>query len=302
MPYHGHDSYVQFGKESAYGTKATTIDNWIGIVQSFSPEETNNIETQYGLGSRNFIQSKIGSKGFSGSVEFLVQNFKMFEFALGNVSYGATAVDGVYPHVVTEANDLPSFSFQAGLLGGTNFVRDYTGCKVDTLTISAEKEEALTAEIEFIAQDMTDGTAGTAPLADTSSYFSFYEGSVTVNGVEQALVEEFELEISNGLEGLFAIGSNKIVRLQEGQREYALSMGFVFEDTAQFELWKSGAEFDTTLKFVAPDKRELEIVITGCKYDSNELELGAEDYLVQSLEAVAKSVTVNVKTPSATEL
>ncbi|NGY84880.1 hypothetical protein F6Y03_30630 [Bacillus megaterium] len=143
---------------------------------------------------------------------------------------------------------------------------------------------------------METGTSGTAPVADVSSYFSFYEGTVNINGVEQALVEQFELEISNNLEGLFAInGEMTVARIQEGNREYALTLDFIFEDTAQFDLWKNGTEFDVTLKFVAPDGRELTVTSTGCKYDSNEIELGNEDYAVQSLEAVVKSVSATFK-------
>lgn len=291
MAYHGHDSYVTFGKETSFGQKATSPTNWIGIVQSFSPEENNNMEKQYGLGSRNFMQSKIGSKTYGGSIEYLVQDIDMLEGVLG-----AMSDNGTDTRTFSEANDLPTYTFDSGFLGATNFVRSYVGAKIDTFTISAEKEDALSAELEFIAKDMEDGTVGTAPVADTSSYFSFYEGKVTVNGVEQALVEEFELEISNGLEGLFAINGEKTVaRIQEGNREYSLSLSFIFEDTAQFELFKNGTEFDVALDFVAPDGRELHFTLSGCKYDSNEIELGAEDYAVQGLEAVVRSVTANYK-------
>lgn len=303
MPFHGHDAFLQIGKETTYGVKPASVNQWVGIVQSFSPEESNNLEKQYGLGSRNYIQSKIGSKTFGGKFEFLVQNFKMLEYALGSVAYGSTPDgNGMYTHTISEANDLPSFTVQAGVLGSPNFVRDFVGCKVDTLNLKAEKEGALTCEVEFIAKDAIDGTSGTPPVADTSSYFSFYEGSVKINGVTQNLVEEFELEIGNGLERLFAIGSQTIVKIQEGQREYSLSVGLVFEDNAQYLLWKNGTEFDVELKFTAPDGRELKITCLQCKYDKNELEHGAEDYMVQSLEAFPRSVTVEVKTSSQTSL
>lgn len=292
MAYHGHDSFITYGKETTFGTKATTANKWIGIVQSFSPEESNNLQKQYGLGSRNFLQSKIGTKTYGGSVEYLVQDIGMLEFALGKMVDDTTGKTKTF----SEANDLPSLTFSSGFLGSTNFIRNYIGSKIDSFTLTAEKEEALTAEFEFIAKDMETATTGTAPVADVSSYFSFYEGTVTINGVEQALVEEFELEISNGLEGLFAInGEQTVARIQEGNREYSLSVGFIFEDKAQFDLWKNGTEFDVALKFVAPDGRELEVNALGCKYDSNEIELGAEDYAVQGLEAVVKSVNATYK-------
>lgn len=303
MAYSGFDAFLQIGKESTYGVKPASVNQWVGIVQSFSPEEENNLQKEYGLGSRNYIQAKIGSKSFGGKFEFLVQNFKMFEYALGSVSYGSTADgNGMYTHTISEANDLPSFTVQAGVLGSTNFVRDFVGCKVDSLTLTAEKEEALTCEVEFVAKNAIDGTTGTPPVADTASYFSFYEGSVKLNGVQQDLVEQFELEINNNLEGLYTLGSQTITRLQEGNREYKLSVDLIFEDNSQYLLWKNGTEFDAELKFVAPDNRELVITLTGCKYDSNELEHGAEDYVVQSLEAAPRSVSIQVKTPSQTSL
>lgn len=288
MSYHGHDSYLTYGKEDTFGTKANNVDTWIGIVKSFSPEEENNVQKQYGLGSRNFMQARQGQKSYSGSIEYLVQDLHMMEFVLGTVSD-----DGMGTYTFTEANDLPSVTFQAGVLGTTDFVRDYIGSKIDTLSLTAEKEEALTAEIDFISKDMDDTVStGTQPVADTSSYFMFYEGTVTVDGQTQALVEEFELEISNGLETLYAVnGEQTPARIQEGNRENTLSLSFIFEDTAQWELWKNGTEFDVELSFTAPDGRTFTVTSTGCQYDSNELELGSEDYMVQELEAVVKSVS-----------
>jgi len=298
--YHGHDSYLTYGKESSFGVKASSPTKWIGIVQSFSPEETNNIQKQYGLGSRNFQQARVGARTVSGSFEYLVQDLKMLEFALGSVSTTDNG-DGTYTHTFTEANDLPSMTLQAGVLGSPNFVRDYVGCKVDKLAITAEKEEALVAEVDYLAKFVEDGTTGTAPVADTSSYFMFYEGTVTVNGVQQAHVEEFELEITNGLTALFAVnGENRPAVIQEGNREYALSMSFMFANSAQYDLWKNGTEFDVELKFVGQNGRELVITCNNCKYDSNELELGSDDYLVQELEAVVQSVTATYKTTEAT--
>lgn len=303
MSYHGHDSFVQIGKETTYGQKPAQVNEWIGIVQNFKPEENNNLQKQYGLGSRNYIQARIGSKTFGGSIEFLVQNFKMFEYALGSVTYGNTP-DGnnMYTHTISEANDLPSFTVQAGVLGSPNFVRDFVGCKVDKLKLTAEKENPLTCEIEFVAKDCQDGTTGTPPVADTSSYFSFYEGTVKLNGVQMDTVEQFVLEISNGLEHLFALGSQTITRLQEGNREYTLSLDIIFENNSQYLLWKNGTEFDAELKFVAPDGRELQITCTGVKYDSNQIEHSAEDYIVQSLEGAPRSVAIQVKTPSQNSL
>lgn len=288
MAYHGHDSYLTYGKESTFGQKASSPDKWIGIVQSFSPEETNNLQTQYGLGSRNYIQSRVGAKNFGGSTEYLVQDVDMLEFALGSMTDN---LDGTYDF--NEANDLPSMTLQSGILGSTDFVREYVGAKIDTFTLTAEKEEALTAEYDFIAKDMDDSVAsGTQPVADTSSYFMFYEGKVTVDGVEQALVEEFELELSNGLERLFAVnGENTPARIQEGNREYSLSLSFIFEDTAQWDLWKNGTAFDVKLDFTAPDGRIINITASNCKYDSNEIELGSDDYMVQELEAKVQSVS-----------
>lgn len=303
MPFHGSDAFVQIGKETSFGQKPAQVNQWIGIVQNFKPEEKNNLQKQYGLGSRNYIQSKLGAKNFGGSVEFLVQNFKMFEYALGSVTYGSTPDgNGLYTHTISEANDLPTFTLEAGVLGSPNFVRDFVGCKVDTLTLTAEKENPLNCEVEFVAKDVIDGTDATPPVADTSSYFIFYEGQVKINGVQQDLVEQFELEIANNLEALYALGSQTAVRIQEGSREYTLSVDLIFETNEQYLLWKNGTEFDAELHFVAPDGRELIITCTGCKYDTYELEHSSDDYMVQSLEASPRSVSIQVKTSSQNSL
>ncbi|WLR49593.1 phage tail tube protein (plasmid) [Halobacillus litoralis] len=290
MAFHGHDSYVTYGKETNFGTKASSPDIWIGIIQSFSPEESNNLQTQYGLGSRNFIQSRLGASNFGFSVEYLVQDLHIMEYVLGQVTDNG---DGTFDFA--ESNDLPSATFQAGVINpsGDDFIREYVGSKLDSFTLSASTEEALTAEAEWIAKELDDSVvSGSQPVADTSSYFMFYEGNITIDGVQQGLVEEFELEVSNGLERKYAINGERVpARILEGNREYTLSLSFTFEDEAQWDLWKAGTEFDTELTFTAPDGRTFTVTATGGKYDSNEIELGNEDNLVQELEARVKSVS-----------
>jgi hypothetical protein len=303
---HGYDNTVVVGTETQYATPATAF-NWVGIVESFEPEESNNVDSRMSVGVRAPLMLRTGAKEVDGSMSVALQNARLIAYALGNIE---TAGDGIagYTHSITpigRGQELPSVTVQNHnpLIGLT---RNYVGGKVDTLTLTASAEEAVTIESEFLFSHVEDsGITPATVTAELENYFMFYEGLVTVNGSAVADITEFELEIANGLERRFTLngtGDGRPARIEEGNLEITASLTMDFTNRDMWDTFRAGETLsvDLTLQDNADPNHSIRVSLSGGLYDTNALSVGAEDLQEQELEAIFTDVTVEVVDNKAT--
>lgn len=299
---HGFDNTVVIGKEASFATPATAF-KWAGIVESFEPEESNNVDSRMSVGVRAPLMLRQGAKEVDGSLSVALQNARLIAFALGKVSSSGTAP---YTHTITtvgRGEELPSLTVQNhnSLQGLT---RNYVGGKVDSLTITASAEEAVTMESEILFSHVEDNAVTPATVtAELENYFMFYEGSVKVNNSSVADITEFELELGNGLERRFTLnGENKPARIEEGNLEITASLTMDFVNKTQWEIFKNGdnLEVELILQDNADPDHSMKFTLSGGLYDTNNLPVSAEDLQEQELEAIFTSITVEAVDGNAT--
>lgn len=300
---HGFDNTVVIGKESAFGTPATSF-KWAGIVESFEPEESKNVDQRRSVGVRAPLMLREGASEVDGSIAVALQNARLMAFALGKVATTGTA--SPYTHTITpigRGEELPSLTVQ-NHNGAHNFTRNYVGGKVDSMTITASAEEAVTMEAEMLfSHVVTSGVTPATVTAELDNYFMFYEGSVEINNAQVANVTEFELEVSNGLERRFTLnGQNRPARIEEGGLEITSSLTMDFTDSSHYTAFEEGQEITVTLTLqdVADVNRSVVITLIGGLYDTNAVAVGAEDLQEQELEAVFKDISIVAKDANAT--
>lgn len=292
---HGFDNTVVIATESQFAQAPTSGFRWIGVVESFEPEENNNTDVRRSVGVRGPFMLRAGAKEVDGSISFALQNARMIAYALGKVS---TTGSGPYTHTITpvgSGESLPSFTIQNHnqLLG---FTRNYVGGKVDSLTITASAEEPVTAEAEILFSHVEDqGITPATVSAELDNYFMFYEGSVLINSVPIANVREFELEIANNLERRFVLnGSNRPARIEEGNLEITASLTLDFVDTTQWEAFMNGDNLvvELVLQDTHDPNHSITITLSGGVYDTNSLPVNAEELQEQELEAIFTGIEV----------
>lgn len=297
---HGFDNTVVVAKETAYATAPTTGFNWIGIVESFEPEETNNVDSRMSIGVRAPLMLRTAQKEVDGSLSVALQNARLIAYALGKVQTAGDGTTTPYTHTITPVQageELPSITVQNNnaLLG---FTRNYVGGKVDSLTLTASAEEAVTVETEILFSHVEDtGITPATVTAELENYFMFYEGAVTVNGQAVVDVTEFELEVSNGLERRFTLsgtGEGRPTRIEKGNLEITASLTLDFTSKTQWDIFKG--EEVLTVELILQDNADpnhsIKVTLVGGLYDTNTLAVGAEDLQEQELEAVFTNITV----------
>jgi hypothetical protein len=297
---HGYDNTVVGGTESEFASPATQF-NWLGIIESFEPEESNNVDTRMSVGVRAPFMLRKGGSEVDGSMSVALQNARLIAYALGKVETTGDGTAGYTHNISTigSGEELPSVTIQNNN-PLHNLVRNYIGGKVDTLTITASAEEAVTLESEFMFSHVNDtGITPATVTAELENYFMFYEGMVKVNNQDVVDVTEFEVEIANGLERRFTLrgdGETRPTRIEEGNLEITASITMDFTNTDQWEAFKAGDNLEVQL--VLQDSQDanhrITLTLSGGLYDTNSLAVGAEDLQEQELEAIFTGVSVEV--------
>ncbi|AYP68723.1 hypothetical protein BpsS36_00017 [Bacillus phage vB_BpsS-36] len=292
---HGFDNTVVIGKESSFGTPATSF-KWIGIVESFDPSESHNVDSRKAVGVRAPFMLRQGQREVDGSLSVALQNARLFAYALGKVATSSSG--GGNEHVITpigKGEELPSLTVQNSN-PAHNLTRNYVGGKVDSLSLSASSGEAVTvdADIQFTHVE-DEGITPATVTAELDNYFMFYEGSVKVNNSDVADITSFDLEIANNLDRRFTLnGQNKPARIEEGNLDITASLTMDFTNKTQWDIFKNGetVAIELNLVDVADPNHSLRVTLTGGLYDSNSLNVGAEDLQEQELDAIFTDIEI----------
>lgn len=294
---HGFDNTVVVAKEESFAVAPATGYNWVGIVESFEPEESNNVDQRMSVGVRAPLMLRQGAKEVDGSMTVALQNARLLAYALGFVETTGDATAG-YTHAIRpirSGEELPSLTVQ-NHNPAIGLTRNYVGGKVDSITLSASAEEAVTMDADFIFSHVEDTDITPATVtAELQNYFMFYEGSVLVNGVPVADITEFELELGNGLERRFTLnGQNRPQRIEEGNLEVSSSLTMDFTSKDHWDAFQNGdsVTFELTLQDQEDPQHSIKITLANGMYDSNSVGVSAEDLQEQELEAVFTDVSI----------
>jgi len=267
----GYKQSVYFANESAYGTSAT-VDQPIGLVQSINPTATNNtIKIRTLGGTRDYSNIVPGKFEVSGSMEYYLQGGAFLRMAMGEDTSSTATVDSgpsihsgaSYLHCMGSAasplaNDFPSFTLEfaddESTAGTYNMNRTYTGCRVNSLTISGSVDEPVRVSTDWIGQNVVISTAGATAVADaTTEPFVFYQGQVYVQGTAVTAytqptgniceINSFDFTVNNNLEAAWYISgtcnSHQTTRglksLIPKGRDYEGSLQLNFSDKSMYQ-------------------------------------------------------------------
>lgn len=236
----GNQAYLSWSKQTVRDTPNTTYARRSpfsgGNIQPLRNVE-NLSETD---ANRDIGVAYVSSVGVEGSPE-IYGRFdhidSILEAALGARS---TTGAGPYVHVLTPANTLPYLTFLRAI-GGTLF-EQFSDCQISELTISAEAGSPLTASFDIVGRKALRLTTepGTPPTLASGVPPTFNDATVTLAGGATALVNSFELTISNNIttQQTDDVTPYDVV---VGQREVTLGFGLVFETLTEYNKFHYGS-------------------------------------------------------------
>lgn len=339
----GYKQTLYYGNESEYGT-AGTINSSIGLVQSVSPTENNSLIKIRTLGgSRDYNNIVPGKFEVNGSFSYYIQDGKFLVYAIGEATdavHSTTAIlhtmgAGTDPG----ANDFPSFTLEFAnteddTVTDNNLKRVYTGCMVNSLSISATVDEPLMATVEWIGQTVTASQGENTSVTEaTVDPYVFYQGAMylpttavvadTAMNVADKVCElnSFNISINNNLEALWYIcrpesgntNTRGLRALVPKGRDWEASVEIHFTDWDLYRKFLGSnsatkpqdvlAGYNMVLDFVrsgdiggtkASTDDFMRIVLKGVKFDQNVINGSPEDIVSQSLTLSVESANIFV--------
>ena len=284
----GYRQSLYFGNETNYGS-AAVINQPIGLVQSINPTETNNLMKVRTLGgSRDYSNIVAGKFEVSGSFDYYLQGGNFLRMAMGEDTGTSATIDSgprvhsgaSYLHIMGSAaspqtDSFPSFTLEladaedsGAAVDTANLKRLFTGCRVNTASISATVDEPVSVSVDWIGQSVTMSTAAATSVSDsTKDPYVFYQGAVysTSGAVSaytdltsygtQALcqVNSLDFSVNNNLEATWYIsGTCSVYQTLRGLkhlivkgRDYEASLGLHFKNKSQYQRFLGAASATT---------------------------------------------------------
>jgi hypothetical protein len=206
-------------------------------------------------GARTTDRMDISGIKVEGGFDIIVNpdNIGMLLSALLGSEAAPTAISGsaVYDHVFTPisaniASSLPKLTVTLGRIVG---IKGYVGCKLDSMSLSAQTQDYLRASFNVRGYDEVTDTLET--LSPSSKRpFQFVDGNLTIDAANYSDVTSFTFDYSNGLENdLFTLnGSTKMQEIEPQKREITFSLE---------TLYSTATDATRTAKFVAGAKAAL---------------------------------------------
>ncbi len=307
-------SFVNFGWETAFGTVSTELDKVFGQGTRLSTlQRKNNVESVYGLGSRN--ATKLVPKNFEGlaTVEFALSNPWFFRAVMGTVSSTGTAPA---THTFAEANTIPSISVENNITIDTVSKAHLLGAKVNQCTISASVNEIARVRLDLIYSDEAHATSAGTYVAPTFEVFTFAHGSFELpNGTTIAEVQSAEVVITNNAQMVYGAGNRRGSQCVVKNREYSARVSAAFEDatkglhllygqatgplTNTVPAESADLELTFTNSLTGANKRAITMTFTGAHLDEHNLPQDPTALIIE--DQAIKMRSLSVKAENATE-
>lgn len=167
------------GRESSYGTAATTLNSNWGLIESFSYTEEENIE-QIGAvgGGHTYQRNEPGIYNVSGTLKTKITKTSLPEVL--EAFFGSRTDTTVYS-IVPNPNTIISYTVEADF-DGTNKAQ-ITGLVFTTCEIDASKDGFLTLSCDYVAQLVTISAGTITQTVTTEAPLSWLDVSGTYNGL-----------------------------------------------------------------------------------------------------------------------
>jgi len=303
---------LAFTYESGTYANSSGTRQWIGLVQDHTPDEgAGVVQIRYqGSTNRNVDAFADGPLDYTGTFTYYPQDWKFLGFAIGSTSDTATAGS----HVITESNSddanyavntqsLSSFGLEDSKktpTAGSNFIRTFKGCLVDSYDITLSEGELVSCEVGYRAQsvDFSSGTV-TAVTPTTTAPYTWSNVSVHLpSGTALTNCTEFNLSINNNIEARFPLNGSRTI--EEGiplNRDYEVSATFIMDATNAKPLYDQyyigGSSFNSMIKMEAAAGSAY-VIMSGCKITEMEIPSPVEGLHEQTCTIVPKTISASI--------
>jgi len=168
--------------------------------------------------------------------------------------------------------------------------RLFTGCSVNTLSVSLAPNAMVTGTFSLVGKDMViSATEKTQDAATGAAPFDAYSGDLEIGGSVAAIVTAMDFTLTNGFAPTFVVGDDSAPSLEVGDAVVEGTISAYFEDAALLNRFIE--ETETSLKVTVGDNEStpntMEFFFPRCKINSADVGVDGPTSRVISLSFVA---------------
>ena len=168
--------------------------------------------------------------------------------------------------------------------------RLFTGCSVNSLSVSLAPNAMVTGTFSLVGKDMTiSATEKTQDAATGAAPFDAYSGDLEIGGSVAAIVTAMDFTLTNGFAPTFVVGDDSAPSLEVGDAVVEGTISAYFEDAALLNRFID--ETETSLKVTVGDNEgtpnTMEFFFPRCKINSADVGVDGPTSRVISLTFVA---------------
>lgn len=244
------------------------------------------IESEKIRGDRQVEDFRHGNKTVGGDISAELE-YAAFDDLLEAVLCGTWATD-----VLKAGTTRRSFTIQRkfGDLAVPEY-HTYTGCEFNTLALSVSPNAMVGTTFGVIGKDLSLGTTaitGSTFGSDVgNSPFDSFTGSITEGGSSIATVTAIELNLENGIEPLFSVGSQTTNRPSIGRSRASGTLTTYFESKTLYQKFLNETSSSIVLTLTDPDGNSYAIDLPNVKYNSGQPDVSGEGAITIAMEFVA---------------
>ena len=168
--------------------------------------------------------------------------------------------------------------------------RLFTGCSVDTLSVSLSPNAMVTGSFGIVGKSMTmSATEKTQDAASGASPFDAYSGNLEIAGSASAIVTAMDFTLTNSFAPTFVVGDDSAPALEVGNAVVEGTLSAYFEDASLINRFVN--ETETPLKVTVGDNagspNTMEFFFPRCKINSADVGVDGPTSRIVTLSFVA---------------
>tara|TARA_B110001450_G_scaffold247984_1_gene263635 strand:+ start:426 stop:1337 length:912 start_codon:yes stop_codon:yes gene_type:complete len=271
--------------ESTFGTTPTnpsfTPIRHTGTTLGLSKDS---IESEELREDRQVAHYRHGNKSVTGDVNF--------ELSYGGLDdlLQATLCGTWATNVLLAGTTRRSFTVERHHQDIGKFLRS-TGCQFNTMSLSVAPNSMVTGSFGVIGSGFSSsGTAltnATYSAESTTAPFDSFTGAITEGGSAIAIITALELNIDNGMEALYVVGSSDTLLPSIGKSMVTGSVTAYFENTTLMDKFVN--ETTSALQFTLTDAagNDYIVLLPKVKYNSGNPEVSGPGAITLTLDFVS---------------
>jgi hypothetical protein len=173
----------------------------------------------------------------------------------------------------------------------------YTGVEFNTMQLQVNANAMVTGTFGVVGKDMATDTAiiagATYGAPTTTSPLDSFTGTLVENGTPIAVITEIQLNLDNGLDPRFVVGSKTTIRPSIGRSNISGTITAYFENSLLLDKFIN--ETESSIKFALPDGlgNELRFELPRIKYTGGQPDVQGEGPITLSMpfQALLHSTT-----------